>query len=428
MRKLLFILILFIVAIIGIILLYNTVLNTPRQLQPTTQPELQQVDISEIAQQALKLPTPTTATAKEWGAYQQFVKKSFETLFETKSMVWQQFEKYSLVGKWTGKNTNLPPLILIASPSTFFQMQDSVKILNHQSKITSISLLASMEKMMKNGIEPDRTTYIILPHTAVAEEQIIGALSLSKVKPYMILKSGGAIVAKDFWGVARPIGFIGVGNKNQYKGQWLVNDTMLKTEHIIQALQEKKVDVLTSDSVVKILINNIGPETSFGQKVLWSNGWLLSRWQHKQLTTDITVQQLLGQQVQYSLVNKDSNNLIELQWTAESGLRKAPFNPLHQYKELDLIDSTLERTHKGAFISSTTSPTYRMISSSFKEVYKGALTAPCRVQDSFFEYYAALTPNIYYFTPLESTPTWNEKTIQQLGQFHYRLLESTLKE
>lgn len=428
MRKLFFILILFIVAIIGIVLIYNTVLNTTRQLQPTTEPQLQSFNMEAIIQESLALPTPTTATDKQWQAYQQFLQKKFKGLFTKNNMKWQTFEKYSLVGKWTGSNKNLPPLILIASPATFFEWQDSAVVLDCQSKLAGISILYSIDKMIENGIEPDRTTYVVFPHKSAVEKQIIGALSLSKTEPYMVLKSGGAVAQKDFWGINQSIGFIGIGNKSQYSGQWVVKDTTLDTKKIIQRLQAEETSIATSDLVAKAIIEDLGPEVSFGQKILWSNGWLLSRWQEQQLMANNFCQQLLGQEVHYNFIPKDSNNVIALQWTAPAEQRKEHFDPLHSYKGLDLIDSTFSRGEKCGFTTASSSPTYRMISSTFKEVYKGALTAPCRVQDPFFEYYVALTPNVYYFTPMLPNSTIDKEATLKMGQFYYRLLESTLKQ
>ena len=87
MRKLFLIITLFLAIILGLILIYNTVLNTTKQLQPTTQPQLKEVALEGILDRALVLPTVATATDKEWQRYHTFLKTRFKLLFQTPNVI-----------------------------------------------------------------------------------------------------------------------------------------------------------------------------------------------------------------------------------------------------------------------------------------------------------------------------------------------------
>ena len=120
MRKLLIVVLLFSLSVIGLILLFNTVIQ--RSVQSNIEPvnDLPKfLHSEERLSQALRFPTTNDSLSTfHFKQFHSWIKKNYPDIFNNPNVIWQTFNEFSLVGKWMGRNSELSPIIIVASQET----------------------------------------------------------------------------------------------------------------------------------------------------------------------------------------------------------------------------------------------------------------------------------------------------------------------
>lgn len=437
MGKLFTLLLFFVGLVIALLLVFNTFGNTSKQIQPTTSPELLILTDTVLFEQAAMLPTHL---AEDYHSYNQWVKKKFNHLFANANIEWQTFDKYSLVGKWIGRNSSLAPLVLVASPTVLLQDTSIAAAQNsslltggnlQSSKMASVALLSALQTLVKTDVLPARTLYVVFPHAVATEKRMVQALSTLKQAPYLILKTGGGVVQNGFWEIDKPIGLIGVGNKVKQEATYrLVNKEGLA--YLLDHIDEQATPLVVEHPVVKDFVYYLSPATTFGKRMLWSNPFFLGSWQRSNLETNLVTSHYLNRTyISTSSVDDSTNKkLVTIQAYTQQPL-PADWADIGIQKTIRLVEQ-MPSQPAAQHISSTNSPTYRLVNTTCKEIFEGALTAPCLVNDPLLATYASISPDVYYFSPVyyqvDETKQPQVKEWQKAVQFYYRLLETTLIE
>ena len=66
---------------------------------------------------ALRIPTTIDSTGQVGSlAFRQWVQQQYPLLFDNPNVSWQSFGQQSWVAKWIGRNSELAPVVLVASP------------------------------------------------------------------------------------------------------------------------------------------------------------------------------------------------------------------------------------------------------------------------------------------------------------------------
>ncbi len=434
MGKLFTLLLFFVGLVIALLLVFNTFGNTSKQIQPTTSPELLTLRDTTLFEEATMLPTQS---AEDYRNYNQWVKKKFNRLFANANMEWQTFDKYSLVGKWIGRNSSLAPLVLVASPTALLQdtniaaAQNSTLLTGanlQSSKMASVALLSALQTLVKTDVLPARTLYVVFPHEVATEKRIVQALSTLKQAPYLILKTGGGVVENGFWEIDQPIGLIGVGNKVKQEATYrLVHKEGLA--YLLDHIDEQATPLVVEHPVVKDFVYYLSPATTFGKRMLWSNPFFLGSWQRSNLEQNPISNHYLDRTYRWT-ASADSTNTkrVTIQAYTQQPL-PADWAAIGMLKTIRLVEQ-LPSQPAAQHISSTNSPTYRLINTTCKEIFEGALTAPCLVADPLLASYASISPEVYYFSPIyhQVAQPIPPEELQKAVQFYYRLLETTLIE
>ena len=462
MRKLLIVVLLFSLSVIGLILLFNTVIQ--RSVQSNIEPvnDLPKfLHSEERLSQALRFPTTNDSLSTfHFKQFHSWIKKNYPDIFNNPNVIWQTFNEFSLVGKWMGRNSELSPIIIVASQETeepdletihewsfnpfmgkidggFIHGQGS-----RGSKSAMIAILESLQYFVKNNVLTDRTIYFAFPHNNhQGETEIINALKQATIKPEFILKTGGLICGENMlWDIKKRTGLIGIGQQsvtsatlecNSKQGMQIIGQEI---QHLTQALPP----IETDQPVLEQFLACIIPELGFSQRLVFSNQWLLSNLKQNRLQNNPVTQSLFGHNINAMSVSSDSGNsfLANLAYSAptiKSNTEQWLKNHL-QHPQVQILgeSQTIQNNSK---IASSKNHAYRIIENSCKEVFSDLITSPSLVNEpSSPDWYNDIDTDIYYFHPV----IYNQKSFKkslnktdakisirnykQMIQFYYKLL------
>jgi hypothetical protein len=464
MRKLLLVLLIFILSIVSLILLFNTFTNVSKQDQILTAKGLPNYpEANERLANMIRIPTTNASNPlSNFNRFHANLEQYYPTLFDNPNVEWQHFEGLSLVAKWVGRTSELAPIVLVAEQYTeepnletipewsfnpFMGKIEKGVIYGQGTQDGKTALMAMLEvfnDLVSQDILPNRTIYFAFPHNSEQGEQaIINALKQAKIQPDFILKTGGLISQDMLWEIAMPTALIGIGSPSVSKVTLESKD--ISNEILQQQIQQLRavlpfVDVNTNS--VQHFIHHLSPEMNFSQRLVFSNQWLLSNVQQKWLQKNALSKTAFGHNIYLQKMATDSSNtcITELLFAAP----QIPVN-LEQWlkNHLQHPQIRLLKQPKTQYTNQTLAPvdnrTYRFISNTCKEVFPNVITAPTLVQPpSKVNWQANIEADIYYFHPVVYTSeTWNlrqrkidakisVKNYQQMIQFYYQLINNSI--
>ncbi len=463
MRKLLLVFILFSLAIISLVSVFKTMTNSSKQVQIAPNMQLPNFDKTAIIlSQTVAIPTITDSlTNQNFKAFNQLIKQQFPRIFSSINIEWQSFEKYSLVGKWIGRNSSLAPIVLVASaavktPDTKTIIDWSFppfegKIDSHfvygigtkGGKMSLVAMLAALDQLLQDGQLPNRTVYFVFPQNSQGEAAILNALLQSKQEPEFILKTGGLVAQNVLWKIKNPIAMIGIANASVARIRLEIKgfNPSPVLEQIEQELQNSLPPLDLQNPVLQEFIAYLSPETAFGNRLLFSNEWLFKNIQQNYLTKLPLTQQIFGARYQLETnTNSSKNTIVEIDiYTPKTFANISEWVLNHlQHPQINLLGEPQILQAKN-YQSAMDNRAYRVLSNSCKEVFEGALIAPCIAENSpLATTYAAISSKVYYFSPIVYQPNdWQQKqkgldekiSIQNLNkttQFYYQLLKNNI--
>lgn len=463
MRKLLFVLLLFILSIISLVLLFNTITNSSKQSNIQLIQELPSYpNAVQNLSQALRIPTTLDSNSTiHFTRFHQLLKQLYPAIFNNPNVEWQQFETFSLVAKWVGRTPELAPIVLVTeqyveepdlahipewSYNPFMGKIDQKFIYGRGSQGGKAALLAMLEVLndlvLQNKL-PERTIYFAFPHNAEeGERSIVRALQEAKIHPEFILKTGGLISQNLLWKISQPTALIGIGRQS-------IAQVMLETQNLaseqltatIEQLQTALPFVDVDQPSLKTFLSYISPEMPFGQRLIFSNQWLLSNPQQRQLQHNPLTQQLWGHNILTKTLS-DSNNtrLVQLQFTAPKLIQPLESwikNHL-QHPQIRLL-GTPQVIYKNNVLAPIDNHAYRLISNTCKEVFPHTISAPTLVtQQSANNWQDNINTDIYYFHPvIYDLAAWEKaqqkiddkisiENYTQMLQFYYQLIINSI--
>ncbi|BDS13850.1 M20/M25/M40 family metallo-hydrolase [Aureispira anguillae] len=464
MRKLLIVLLVFVLSIISLILVFNTFINTSKQSKIQLVQELPQYpNAPKRLAQALRIPTiPDSNLTANFSRFQALIQKNYPAIFNNPNVEWQYFEQFSWVAKWVGRTSELAPIVLVAeqyveepelkhipewSYNPFMGKIDQEFVYGQGAQNGKAAMLAMLEvfnTLVRQNTLPERTIYFAFPHnTQQGEKAIIQALQSAQIAPEFILKTGGLISQNILWDLTMPMALIGVGR--QSVAQITLEAKNSTAKPIIQAVQQLKAAlplVEMEAASINDFLTYISPEMPFGQRLIFSNQWLLNNIQQKQLQNNSLTKAIFGHNITSHLTPQDSNktSLGTVTLTGSNlnhNLEQWVKSHL-QHPKVQLLGQAqfLYKNQKRAAINNGA---YRLISNTCKEIFPHIISAPILVnKTSKVNWQANLNTDIYYFHPVIYTPTrWekaqkkidnkiNIKNYEQMMQFYYQLIMNSI--
>ena len=248
------------------------------------------------------LPVDTSEFLK----FRAFMETTYPTIHHTLKR--ENFNEFSYVYTWKGKDTTLQPYVLMghmdvvpveAAAESKWQVPSFGGVIKNDTiwgrgavddKVAVISIMESVEQLLKENYTPERTIYLCFGH----DEEVSGkrgAKSISNwfqennIKPALVLDEGGQIDLQHFKRLNRPVAVIGTSEKGYVNLDLTVE---IPGGHSSMPLKETAIDVLNKAIVniraqqmpamitpsINELLNRTKPGESFMKRMALSNMWL----------------------------------------------------------------------------------------------------------------------------------------------------------
>jgi len=296
-----------------IILIINTLTFKSHQVksEPIENPIFNDQGISHLSR-AVTFPTisyspESSIDTTVFNDYLKFISETYP-LVNTR-LTKEVFNNFSLLYKWQGKNSSLKPVILLAhfdvvSPGDTNQWEkgpfsgenDGTYIWGRgtlDDKAGMISILESVEHLLSESFEPERTCYLSFGH----DEEIHGtrgariiAASLKNlgVEAEFILDEGNAIFKGLIPLVKKPVALVGTSEKGYVSVKLTIemaggHSSLPEKESALIVLNKSFNKLVENQMKARItgpfgeIIEYIGPELPLFSKVMFANSWLFKR-------------------------------------------------------------------------------------------------------------------------------------------------------
>jgi len=305
--------ILAVIAVLAVILVFNTLMLSSKQIEA---PALEKAEISDTVLQNLsKAITYQTISygenvAPDSTAFNGFHRFLAETFPLTDSLLsLEKISDYSLLYKWEGTDTSKKPIILMSHqdvvPVDEPTLQDweappfSGKITATDivgrgamdDKSSLMAIMESVEKMLQESYRPTRTIYLAFGH----DEEIGGGNGAAKIAQHlknkgvqaaMTLDEGGFLTEGLVPGVDSPVAMINLAEKGYASFKLIVETTgghssQPPKENTIGILAKAIVDLENNQLPYKLVepinyqFEYLGAELPFFKRLAFANPWLL---------------------------------------------------------------------------------------------------------------------------------------------------------
>ena len=390
---------------------------------------------------------------QEFDKYISFIEKTYPVVDSVlrKKMI----NKYSFLYKWEGTNSNLKPAVLIAHYDVVPADSGSLSEWDYEpfsgktnngfiwgrgsmdDKLSMIGILEAAEALLKEGYTPERTIYFGFGH----DEEITGQngglhiakyLESENIEAEFVLDEGLIIVRNQVPGIKKDVALIGLSEKGYLSVELSINmeaghaamppqETAIGVmSGAITKIREKKPKAKVSDPIRKFF-DYMGPEMSFGYKVVFANTWLFKKLILNIYQAKPASNALVRTTTSPTIFNAGmQDNVLPLEAKAIVNFRILPGETsaivLEHIKKVIDDDRINIKTVSTISEPSPVSPIgtigFKTIEKTIRQVFPNALVSPSLVNaSSDSRHYNRITNNIYRFLPYTA-----EK--EDLARFH----------
>lgn len=442
---------LFLLAILTIfvaILLYNTFGFESRQLSAKPAPSIS-LDPSAVSHfsQALQFKTvstddPADLDSTQFRGFAQFLVETYplsDSLLNKKT-----FNDFSFLYHWPGTASELKPIVLIAHLDVVPVIERNLpdwredpfggRIVRDtvwgrgaiDDKNVVISLLESVELLLKQGYQPRRGIYLAIVH----DEEIGGIMGAKPIADYLksqkveveyVLDEGGYITQGIIPGIEPDLALIGIAEKGFLSLEMKVK---IQGGHSSIPNDETAIDVLAKavstlkehpfpariTPPIEGFIQYVGPELPFIKKVVFANSFMLKSLiisaYEKKTSGNALVRTTTAPTLFHSGVK---DNVVPQLATATVNFRILPGETIESV--IDYVKTTINDKRislvPGAFrsepseVSSIESWSFQTLHRTIAETYPKVLLSPyLMVGATDSRHFSDLAKDIYRFTPI----------------------------
>ncbi|MCP4439157.1 MAG: M20/M25/M40 family metallo-hydrolase [Aureispira sp.] len=470
MKKLLGVLLIFIALVIGVILVFNTITVSSKQNQATlVEPmPLNTKAVGRLAQ-SIKLPTISTPVIDTavFTKFKELIGQKFSSVFKHTGVEYQYINEFSLILKWNGRNPSKKPVLLLAnqdvldpdlktipewSYNPFLGKLKDNKVWGRgtlDGKVSVLAILEALRLVTSEDWVPERTLYCVFTHDSynletASAKAIAWMFQQAGIEFEFGLATGNGLWAEGVLSVEQPMALVGVAAKNKVKIE--LKDNKNNMGELKSASQTLQTNVLYNDlrkGLSNSFLTFLTPEMPFMQRMVGANLWLLKWFAHQSIANDKVAQASLWSTIELEQLKKKAGDSTE---AVLHTLLSKDWDMSDFEQELnDWIANRnikVELSSEGAYaqnIASAEGYSFDLLQTTIKEVFAETLVIPTtRFKYTDANYFAALTEQLYYFSPVEqSTRTLLEtnpiddvisfENYQQLIHFYYQLIRNTTR-
>ncbi len=424
MRKLILLLITFLLTVFGIITLYNTFTSFSRQLQIRPSKRMALNDTLAIARLSAALRIPLVSNPSDSifraavNSFPEFLKEAFPNFHQDPSVRLRVFGKNSILYRWTGRDNRLKPILLIARIDV--QDPDLKKIPQWkfnpfmgksengfiwgagtmEGKSAAMAILEALELGQTDGKMPQRSLYLALINESdnnnKSAEQLAELLKNEGLEFEFILGAESYISDGVCLGLSKQIAMIGCAERFELAA----NIRGYGAEQLKQKLEKlsaKKMSVNWNGKAGKQLIGTLTPELPFGDKWILSNRYFFSSLIASRLYSDELLGKMLFPEFE---IRELKGSDATLRWLIPPDTDTAQFKKLIKSEfDKELVEWNNEKTNIRN-ISNQGGYAYEAIQSSIRQGIGEVLVIPgIDPKPGMLRYFVGLSPALYNFRP-----------------------------
>lgn len=360
----------------------------------------------------------------------------------------QIFNDFALLYAWKGKNPELPPAILMAHLDVVPAAPDSLDQWEYPPfsgaiadgfvwgrgtldiKCQVISLMESVEALLKQDYQPERTIYLAFGH----DEEIGGHkgggriaewFAEHEIRPGVVLDEGGQVADGMLPGVAVPVAMVGCSEKGS-----LVLQLTAETGpgHSAFPPKQSSIGVLSQAiafleheqmpahvDMILPLLKRVGAAMPFTQQLALANVWLFGGMIKKRLESNPTTNAIIRTTTAPTIIHAgDRPNVLPGMASAAVNFRLRPGDTIagvcdHVRKVVDDPRVKFEVREGWAWeaspVSETNVTSYQLLGRTIQQVFDNVPVAPFLVLGATdARHYRDLCDQVYRFTPAVMFP------------------------
>jgi carboxypeptidase PM20D1 len=437
------------VALMVLILLGNTYRKDTRQLAvgPVAHAKVDGTAAAERLAGAVRLKTITydnkpDASAAEFVKLHGYLETSFPLTHRTLKR--EIVGGYSLLYTWQGSDASAKPIMLMAH-------SDVVPIAEGTDKDWSVdpfagtvkdgyiwgrgswddkgnllSILEAVESLVAKGFQPKQTIYIVSGHDEEGggergAKKIAELLASRSVKLDFVMDEGTLITEGVMKGLDKPVALIGVAEKGIMTLSLSTHD---EPGHSSMPPRETAIGML-SDALAKLernqmpagiggvaseMFDTLAPEMHTPNRVMLSNLWLFGPLVKRELEKSKGSNAFTRTTTALTVVHAGNKvNVVPAHAEAFVNFRMLPGDTQQEVIEHahSVVGNAAVKIERSGFaseaspISSTASPSYRLMNATIREVFPGTVVAPgLMVAATDSRHMLPIADHVYRFSPV----------------------------
>jgi carboxypeptidase PM20D1 len=424
-------------------------LRYARPLEPVAMVEAIEVDAEKVVQNlagALRFPTISVVDKKVSG-YIPFLDQQ-RYLEQTYPLVHSRLQRrrimdYALLYSWTGSNSNLEPVVLMAHQDVVPVEEETLSEWEHppfdgvvadefiwgrgalDMKSHMIAILEAVEHLLAEGFKPERTVYLAFGHDEEigghGAREIANFLNDQGIHPAAVLDEGGSLVEGILPGIKEPVGLVGIAEKGYVTLQLTAEAT---PGHSATPPRETAIGILakalafveaapqpTSLASAQMLFRGLGPVLPFTLQFALANLWLFGGLVRRNLEKSPPTYAMIHTTSAPTIFKAGvKENVLPASATAMVNFRLMPGDTIATVCERvrKIIDDDRVKFEpmqnfisEPSTFSSTDSPQYQALTRTIREMFDGVVVAPMLVLGGTdARNYHPLCDNVYRFSPM----------------------------
>ncbi len=443
------------------VLVFNTFKVTSKQMEGIEPAPMISVSDSALIHlsKAIQFRTvsnadPTMIDSAQFQKFIDYTEKIYPLIHSQLKL--EKINTYALLYEWKGKNPALKPVLLMGHYDVVPVIQGTERMWEHlpfagditathiygrgslDDKTTVMGVLEAVEYLLKGGYQPERTYYLAFGHDEevlgkYGAQEIASVLEKRKVQFEYVLDEGGMIKQDGIEGLKKPIAMVGVAEKGYVTlqltataegGHSSMPPPTTSIGDLAQAIDrlQKHPFPYRLEGAADYMLDYVGPEMPFVNKIAMSNRWLMKRVIINSLSKSNSGSAMLHTTTAPTILDAGlKENVLPIDATAKINFRILPGDSVagvinHVKKAIQNDSIKVEIVGNSetdpSFVSDTASFGFRLIHKNVKRCFPDVYVAPYLVvgaTDS--RYFKNLSPHIYRFMPVRFTD-------EDLKRFH----------
>ncbi len=398
----------------------------------------------------------------------------------TYPLVFEHLEKEihgnnALLYKWQGKNTKLKPLVLLAHQDVVPVAEENWEKEPFSGEIDSefiwgrgtlddkgslISILEAIEKLIGEGIVPERTVYLAFGDdeevNGSGARAIAATLKERGVEAEMVIDEGMTITSGIVPMISEPVALIGTSEKGYLSVEITSKFTgghssMPQSETAISVLSKAIIAITENQSSpiftppVKDFLSYIGPEIPWPARIIFANQWLLAgvlksiytgSGPGNALVRTTTAPTLLKAGIKDNVLPTEATATVNFRLLPGDSSEKIIQRLIKAINDERISVKALGNSKEPANVSPIDCEAFNVLNKTIRESFKNTYIAPTLMtasSDSY--YYSEISPHVYRFAPYQITPenidlfhSDNERitieSYKSMINFYYRLVKN----